>query len=205
MRDKIDEVKIGDFSKPFTPKPAAGPTAPANPAAERLATAEKQIEADERETAENLKPHERYEKRLQEVGVTQDEAAGIVDAILERGSWSEEISITSRRKARLRTRQYRDAERLTNYLEAVRPFFAETRNEITYKYCLAGSLEQYGDTRFKHPAPSASKDEHDKAFQVRLDFLEGLGDPALRILFAKLSKFDVKVATVTEEGAIENF
>jgi hypothetical protein len=206
MRDTIDEVKIGDFSKPLAPRPAAGgAAAPSSSTAERLDAAEKQLAAEAEQAAEDLKPHERYERRLKDVGVTRDEAARIVDAILERGYWSEEVPITSRRKVKLRTRQYRDGERLTNYLEATRPFFAETRNEITYKYCLAASLEQYGETKFKHLAPSASKDDHDQAFQIRLDFLGGLADPALRILFAKLSKFDVKVATVTEEGAIENF
>lgn len=200
-----DDVKIGDFSTPIAPRKTSDAALPASPKDTQLAGAEAAIDKEAAQVEQTLGPLEAYEKRLKEIGVTREDAASMVDTLLERGYWSEDVAITSRIKARFRTRQYRDVERLRNYIEVVRPQHPDYYNDILWKYQLAASIEMYKTTVFKHPSRNDSKDEVEKLFQARLTFVDEMGDPMFRMLGIKLAKFDEKVRNVFEEGAIEVF
>lgn len=196
-----DDVRIGDFSKPVMPPPAKKES----PSDKRLEAAEAAIDKEAEEVQQALTPLEAYEKRLKEIDVSRADAASMVDTLLEQGYWAEDVAITSRIKVRFRTRQYRDVERLRNYLEVLRPTDPNYYNDVLYKYQLAASLESYKGTSFKHASRKDTKEQAETAFSVRLDFVDNLSDPMFRLLSEKLRKFDEKVRVVFEEGAIENF
>jgi hypothetical protein len=202
-----DDVQIGNFSRPLVePPPAAAPPKPkAAPLDARYTEVEKKVADEVAKTEEALKPRASYEERLKSAGITATDAAQIVDSILERGYWEEEVVITPRKKARLRTRQAVDSERLNNVIETVRPTFVQTQQELTYKYLLAASISGYDTTTFEFPTSKNSREESDKFFEKRLRWVENLPEPLLRMLYDKLSRFDYKISTVTAEGAIENF
>lgn len=199
----MDETKIGDFRRPVAenlPKPTK-----ASPGEARLEGTESALQKEEAKAEEALKPRVSYETRLKEVGVTMDEAALIVDSILEQGFWEEEIRITSKKKAVFRSRQAHDAERINTVLETLRPSFIDTQREITYKFLLAASISKYDTTVFDFSTTKTTRDAREKLFTTRLDWVENLPDPLLRMLYNKLALFDAKISAVTAEGAIENF
>jgi hypothetical protein len=197
-----EEVRIGDFSKPVVPPKKS---AQASPTAEKLTEAEDILKKEADEAEKSLKPMASYEDRLKEIGVTREQAAFIVDEVLLKGCYSEEIHLTSRISVRFRTRLYRDTQRMQSYLEVSRPSYEAHYNEIIFKYSLASSLEKFGGDKFDHPNRKASGEEIEKSFQTRLTFVENLPDVTLRLLYTKLGKFDGKVRICLEEGAIENF
>lgn len=205
----IDDVKIGDFSKPVTPPkkaPAsAAQAAQPSPADARLEAQEAALDKEAEQAEKTLSPLQAYEKRLKEIGVTREQAAEMVDTLLTQGYWSEEVPVTQRLKVRLRTRKYRDTERLRNYIEVIQPKFPDYYNDILFKYSLAASIERFGKQVFSHPGKNESKEVVENAFQERLAFVDDMEEPMLRVLYGKLQKFDDKVRVVFEEGAIENF
>lgn len=198
----MDDAKIGNFERPVAanlPKPKPSPVE------QRFEGAESQLQKEETKAEEALKPRESYEQRLNAAGLTMDDAALIVDAILEKGFWEEDVRITTKKKATFRSRQAFDAERVNTVLEVLKPAFNTTMQEITYKYLLASSISRYDNMIFDFPTAKTNKDEREKLFEKRLNWVDGLPDPLLRLLYQKLSKFDMKIAAVTDEGAIENF
>lgn len=193
----MDDVRIGDFSKPVAP--AASPTKDA------LEAAEKRFDADTKKDEAALKPMASYEERIREVGVSREKASEIIDAVLLKGYYSEEISITSTIKARFRTRGARDTRRAQEMIERERVSFNQHYDELFSRYLLAASLEAFGGETLTHPPRGAKADTVEKMYADRLNFVENLSEPALRMLFLKLAKFDRMIATVLEEGSIENF
>ena len=207
----MDEVKIGDFSKPVTkavtaagaPKPAVDVSA--SPEADRFAAVETRLEAQAQETEEALHPKISYEELLKANGITKEEAAKIVDDVLFKGYYSEEISVSKRVKVSLRMRQARDTIRTMQHLEVAKPLYENHFNEVVATYSLAASLERLGRDAFDFPPKDASIEKVEEAFQNRLVYISGLPDPVLHLLFQKLGKFDDKVRVVLMEGTIENF
>lgn len=205
--DDFEEVAIGDFDRPVVPqkkKPMPAPAATGDTAAALDASAA-QLEAAAQEAEKELGPLERYEKALKTLNITREEAASIVDDILTKGYWSKEFQITPRHKVTFRSRLYSDTQRFHDYIEVVQPKNPSYYNEILFQYSLAASLERYGGKVFEHPKRDATEEQADESFKRRLDYVSKLGDPALRLLYAKLAKFDEIVRTVMEEGAAENF
>lgn len=208
----MDEMKIGDFSQPLVDPakakvtPVMSPPAPGEPPSEEnLSSTELRLTQEERETEAALKPKVDYEEMLKEAGIPLEEAAQIVDAVLFKGHYSEKIKLSSRVSVVLRTRQARDTSRAFTYLEVSKPLYEQHFNEIVSKYALAASLESLGTDTFVFPPQTASADEYEAAFQKRLNYVNNLPDPVLRLLFVKSYKFDEKVRVVLQEGAIENF
>jgi len=197
-----EEVRIGDFSRPVVPPKKA---AQSSPTADKLTEAETALKTEADETEKKIKPLETYEERLKEVGVTKEQAAFIVDEVLLKGCYSEEISLTSRVSVKFRTRLYRDTQRMQSYLEVSRPTYEAHYSEIVFKYSLAAALEKFGADVFKHPTKASTGDEIEKSFQTRLTYVENLPDITLRLLYTKLGRFDRKIRVCLEEGAIENF
>lgn len=203
-----DDARIGDFSRPVVdaPKGAKPLKGAASPTKEALEKLETQLDEEASKDEVMLKPMASYEEKLKEAGVSKDKAAEIIDAVLLKGFYAEDIKITSRVKVRLRTRNARDTKRAQEILEAQRFSIDAHYSETWSRLLLASSLEQFGDDKFVHP--SVRKEAYDvveKAFQERIAYVESLPDPALRVLFGKLWKFDNRVSIALEEGSIENF
>lgn len=194
----VDDARIGDFSQS-----PVGP--PRSPTKDALDSAEKRLDLESKEDEATLKPMLSYEDRLRAVGVTREQAADIIDAVLLKGHWSEVISITKRVQARFRTRGARDTRRAQELIEQQRLTYDRHYNELMSRYLLAASLEAFGEDKLEHAPRKAVADLVEKAYDSRLSYVEGLADPVLRILFNKLFEFDKKVAAVLEEGSIENF
>lgn len=199
MSADLNDVRIGDFSRPVVEPKAASPTKEAFEAMER------KLEEDTQKDEASLKPMQSYEEKLREVGVTRDKAAEIVDSVLLKGFYAEDVQITKAIYARFRTRNARDTKRAQEMIESQRLTYEIHYNELLSRYLLAASLESFGQDRLKHAGKGAKADDIEAAYRSRLAYVEDLSDPALRILFVKLSKFDNMIATVLKEGAIENF
>jgi len=196
-----DDVRIGDFSRSTVDLPKTE-----SPTKERLDKLDNQLEAEASKDEAALKPMASYEEKLKEAGLTKDKAAEIIDAVLLKGFYAEDIKVTSKIKVRLRTRNARDTKRAQEMLEAQRFTIDSHYTEMWSRVLLAASLEQFGEDKFVHP--SVRKDSFEiveKAFQDRIAYVESLPDPALRVLFGKLWKFDNRVSVALEEGSIENF
>jgi hypothetical protein len=200
-----DEVRIGDFSKPVVSRKPEE-KGPASPTRDALVSAESRLDEEATRDEASLKPMERYAKALQEEGIDKAKAAEIVDSVLLKGAWAEDVKITSRITIRLRTRNARDTKRIHEILEAQRFTIDAHYHEAWLRFQLAASLEKLGNDSFTHPDPrKAAPDVVEKAFQDRVAYVDALPDPVLRIAMNKLLKFDRKITVVLEEGAIENF
>ncbi len=203
-----DPVKIGDFSRPVVapPKNKTTPQTGESPTEEALKSVENQLDAEASKDEAALRPMASFEEKLKAAGLTREKAAEIVDAVLLKGFYSEPIKITSTVSARLRTRNARDVRRIQEMLEASRFTIDAHYSEAWGRLLLAASLEAFAKDKFEHPDPrKASAEQIEKAFMERVAYVDGLPDPALRVLLAKLWKFDNRVAVSIEEGSIENF
>jgi hypothetical protein len=198
----MEETRIGDFSQPLVQKAAATATGDTKV---RLEAAEQSLETEAQDAEAALKPLKSFEERLKDVSVTKEQAADIIDAVIMKGAWSETFKITSRISVRLRTRSARDTRRIQDYLEAQRPLFDAHYQEILGRMTLAASLEQLGPDKFSFPGKDAKNEDYEEAFQKRAQYVEGLADPVLRLLFMKLWTFDEKIRVVLSEGTVENF
>jgi hypothetical protein len=203
-----DDARIGDFSKPLAPppKPATATTAPTSPTKEKLESLEQQLESEASKDEAVLKPMVSFEEKLKAADLTREKAAAIIDAVMTKGYYTEPVKITSTLTALLRTRSARDIRRINEMLEAQRFTMDVHYNEAWSRLLLAASLEGFGKEKFAHPDPrKTAADVVEQAFQERVAYVDGLPDPALRILLKKLWKFDARVSVATEEGSIENF
>lgn len=196
-----DDVRIGDFSRPIVPAPDKAVTTK-----ESLEAAAAAIKVDVDKDEEALKPITSYEEKLKQVGLTRAKAAAIVDAILLNGHYAEEIKVTSTIAVKLRTRNARDIKRIQEILEAQRFTLDAHYSETWGRLLLAASLEAFAKDKFTHPNPRTTPVEDiEKAFMDRVNYVDGLPDPALRLLLQKLYKFDNRITAALEEGVIENF
>jgi hypothetical protein len=192
------DARIGDFSRPVVDAP------PASPTKEAFVSAEESLGADARREEAALKPMQSYEERLKEIGVSREKAAQIIDAVLLKGFYAEDVQITKRVKARFRTRSSRDTKRAQEVIEAQRLTYDTHYNELLSRLLLSASLESFGEDKLPHPR-KVSSDELEKAFQERVSYIDNMADPALRILMQRLVKFDRMISAILEEGSIENF
>jgi hypothetical protein len=200
-----DPARIGDFSRPPVDLPKK-PAAPASPTKDALEAAETRLDEETSKDEEALKPMASFEEKLKAAGLTREKAAEIVDAVLLKGHYSENIKITSTVGMRLRTRNARDVKRVQEMLEAQRFTIDAHYSEAWGRLLLAASLEAFGKDKFDHPNPrKEAYDVIEKAFQERVAYVDALPDPALRVALGKLWKFDNRVAVALEEGTIENF
>jgi hypothetical protein len=196
-----DDARIGDFSRPVVDPPKAG----TSPTKDALDHAEQKLEEAVQQDEATLKPMVSYEERLKEIGVTKVKAAEIIDAVLLKGYYAEDVAITKSIKARFRTRNSRDTKRAQEQIEAQRLTYEVHYSELLARLLLAASLERFADDVFTHLPRGSKHDAIEKAFFDRLSYVENLSDPAMRLLITKLTKFDRMISTVLEEGAIENF
>lgn len=197
----INDPRIGDFSQPLvTP-----PTQTRSPAEEQLKAAEKTFDEAAQKDEATLAPMLSYEKKLEALKITRAKAAEIIDAVLLKGYYAEDIPVTKTMSVRLRTRGARDTKRAQDMIENQRLSYDAHYGELMSRYLLAASLEKFGKDTFSHPPKGSKPEEIEDAYKTRLQYVEDLADPALRILIAKTIKFDQMISVVLEEGSIENF
>lgn len=205
----MDDLKIGDFARPVVPaRPAPGPAAgqPAPPAKIPVGPDEAALGAEAAAVEAELVPMRTYEDQLRDAGITREEAARIVDAIMEKGSWSESVQITKSVAARLRTRCSLDRTRAMGRVEAARPSYDAHYYDLMNKLLLAASLESFGAMKFAHPARDAKPEEVEAAFDARFRYLDAvIADPAYQLLLRAFLRFEDKIRLVTQEGVVENF
>lgn len=200
-----EDVRIGDFTKPVVPpKPAPAPTA-TGATKDALDAAEQNIAVEAKNVEEDLKPKASYEEKLRQLGITKEEAARIIDAVLVQGFYSEEIALTKSLRVRFRTRSARDTRRAQLFIERERPMYDQHYNELLWRQLLSASLEQIGSDKFEFPTRKDTPDQADKLFEIRFNYVDSMPDPTFRLLLKKLGVFDTKISTVLEEGAVENF
>lgn len=204
MPGKDDPLAIGDFSKPIVDRPPAG--APVSPTEAAFKNTEARLDGEARKDEEHLQPLQTYADRLKEAGIDLVKAAKIVDEVLLKGFYAEDVQITKTIKMRLRTRSARDTRRIQDILETEAPKFDHHYRETLTRLLLAASLERFGDDKLPHPDKKTTSEDIEKMFQERIAYIDNqVSDPALRIMFAKLFKFDQMITVALEEGAIENF
>jgi len=201
----MSRPKIGEFDVPSeTPNIVASKDSPGE-TVKRLDAAETRVKEQADAAERDLAPLERYTKLLRESGVSKEKAAEIVDSMLLKGYYEQDFQISPRIKARLRSRTYGDTVRLQSALEALRPVYPAHYDEIVYRYCLASSISSLGNQSFEFPDRKSSKERIEELFDVRLRYVESLGDQVVRILYEKLDKFDKTLQACLQEGAVENF
>jgi hypothetical protein len=199
-----DDVRIGDFTRPVVNAPNPASTG-SSPSKDALDQAEQKLETAARRDDAVLKPIASYEDRLREVDVSKEKASEIIDAVLLKGYYAEDVVITKTITARFRTRNARDTKRAQEQIEAQRLTYDIHYSEVLARLLLASSLERFASDAFTHHPRGAKYDAIEKAFSDRLTYVESLSDPAMRLLITKLSKFDRMISVVLEEGSIENF
>lgn len=207
--------RLGDFvppdrSKRPPRKDGDDADAPADAPKTQIPQSEEEEQATKRaklyeEMATGLTPIEDYKKYLKDMKISEAEAEEIVDNLFTRGYHSEKAQLTKRISATLRTREHADTLRLQTALEVQRPIYQHVMQEITARYNLAASLESFGDEAFAFPKSGADKEEIERLFDIRLQFVERMADPAFYRLSDLLARFDRKVSAVMREGVAENF
>lgn len=207
----MDDLKIGDFTKPVVPptKPASTKLAAGQPVPSAKILAgpdEVALGAEAAAVEAELVPMRTYEDLLKDAKITREEAARIVDAIMEQGFWAENVKITKSVSARLRTRNSRDRTRAMDRVETARPAYDAHYYDLMNKLLLAASLESFGAMKFAHPPRDAKPEEVEAAFETRFRYLDVvIADPAYQLLLRAFLKFEDKVRVVTQEGVVENF
>lgn len=205
----MDDLKIGDFTQPVVPTKPAPKLAPGQVAPQAkipVGPDEAALGAEAEAVEAELVPMRTYEDKLKDAGVTREEAAKIVDAIMTRGFWAEDVRITKSVSARLRTRGSMDRTRAINRVEAARPSYDAHYYDLMNKLLLAASLESFGAMKFAHPARDAKPEEVEAAFDARFTYLDAvIADPAYQLLLRAFLRFEDKVRVVTQEGVVENF
>lgn len=196
-----DDARIGDFTRPVVDPPKTG-TSPTKDALDR---AEQNLEESVQKDEATLKPMVSYEERLKEIGVTKHKAAEIIDAVLLKGFYAEDVQVTKSIKARFRTRNARDTRRAQEQIEAQRLTYDVHYSEMLARLLLASSLERFAEDQLVHMPRGTKSEDIEKAFFNRMSYVEALSDPAMRLLITKLAKFDRMIGVVLEEGSIENF
>lgn len=196
--------RIGEFGVPAE-TPTQKKEDKEGQTAKRLDAAEERVKRDADATERDLEPLEQYTKLLRDSGISKEKAAEVVDAMLLRGYYEEEYTVSTRIKARIRSRTYGDTVRLQAALEALRPVYPAHYDELVYRYCLASSISSLGAESFDFPKKNAKREEVESLFEKRLHFVENLPDQLVRFLFEKLDKFDKTLQACLQEGAVENF
>lgn len=203
---------IGEFSGPPSNKPRSAAVKEQSASLQQEEQQKKESEDKASNQAEKSKV-EMYHEGLKAAGVTIEMARTILDKVLFEGSYSEEFKIGGRLIVTLRTRMYKDSQRILRFLESESPTIPMHVSDLVARFNVAASLQSYGDSAFTFPIEGKSltskdmittKDVED-AFHQRLEFLMGLPTPVVNILINFTREFDEKITAVFAEGAPEDF
>lgn len=214
--EKTQAPLIGaNFSGPLhnaPRKPLQGKEAVQEEKAEDEEGQEEQVEEKIQEAVANAKsltPAEKaqkYRDDLEKAGIPLERARSILDAVIFKNVYVQDLTILGRLKVGIRTRVYDDLQRIMHALESEAPAFPVHTDDLIARYNVAASLAYYQDTQFEFPDPAtASVDDQTKAFQKRMKFLLALPTPVTMKLIEAVNKFDQDMSVVFAEGAPEDF
>ena len=157
-------------------------------------------------TAPEAPRAETWEDRVKASGLTTEQALEILDAMIEKGFYEKTIPLYGGRRALvLRTRDAYCRQRVANALDTLRTNDPRVHSQTTLRICLAGSLVQFGKKTLAFAPPDADLDAQEAAFNERLRYVDGLGDPFLDTLYATLSQFDRWTYAALSNGAPTGF
>jgi hypothetical protein len=186
------------------PQPEPKPEAEKS-AGEAAKEAEKKIPTTAEERAKL------YLEGLKAVEVTQEEARIMLDKVLFNDMYEETVELGRGVTAIVRTRTYTDTQRMLRIVEAENPTSPTHYNDILSRCNLAASLVEYRGQKMVQPALTenmtydARKEEIERAFHARLEFVMSLPTPVAARLMDCVAKFDSKVYAVFSEGAPSDF
>lgn len=166
-------------------------------------TDEKALEKEAERIKAELKllemaPEARYRARLEMEGIPLEDARKIIDTVVvQLGQYRERVSLLKTVTIELQTRKAKDQAMLANVVEVRQPRYNMTFDYIVQLQNVAASLVRYGSKEF----PRETK----KDMEDMIEWLEELPVPIFYLLVEKIRSFDNKIATVFQEGYLENF
>lgn len=193
---------IGSFrgvpdNKPRTTAPSVPPTFGAgSPPEPPRASETKEQSTTTPSVPKTLTPGEQYLARLDDAGITKQEAEGIYDAVLSKGYYEEYVRIRGN-KAVLRTRQYEDTLRVQTALELAGNRMPSSNDELIARYNLAASLYEWQGKPIRHNT--------DEDFDNAIRMIQKMPGPLVYMLTNALARFDAKLMVVFSEGCTEVF
>ena len=165
-----------------------------------------EMQRDVTETKESVEKAKTYEEILKENDISLSKATAIVDDLLTKGYYEEDIPVTSNSYVTLRTRAHSDYRRYLRALEVNSPRYADEQNEIQMRYFIAASLVNFKGQSFEHPEQKIGNESAvEAAFAARLQWIERQPERLITLIALKLHKFDRMIQVVISEGVIENF
>jgi hypothetical protein len=201
--------RIGSYSKPGGPSGTPSVTEvkkpQETPAKSLVDGAQEEMRRDVSEGKDAAARAKSYDEILSDNEISKNKASAIVDDLLTKGFYQEDIPLTSSVFLTLRTRTHADYRRYLRQLEIDSPRYIDEQHEIQMRYFVAASLVAYKGQEFAHPSHRATQAEIDELFKKRLDFVEGLPERVVALIASKLAKFDRVVQIVMSEGVVENF
>lgn len=193
--------EIGDFSRPTQQKTPTPATTSSTDEAEK-----QRLEAELSQAKDKESPAVRYQKALQEVGLTPEKAGAIIDDMISKGYHEAEFDvIPNRLKIRLRSRKLSDSTRVQRVLEEQRPVFESTTSVLVNEMLLAASIVQLGTVKYDHPAKDASNEQVEASFAERRTKILTVSDHIMSLCFEQRAKFDERLRVVCREGSVSNF
>jgi len=139
-------------------------------------------------------PQLTFEQKLEKYGLSNDEAAAIVDSLLAGMPYKHTYKITSKYSVTFKTRTMDDQGKVTAAIERLAPQFPTTIGTLISKYNLAASIVSFRGIDYEK-----------KSWEEREKWVLGLPEAVMTLLTRKLARFDEMVLDLLDEGAVENF
>ena len=150
-------------------------------------------------------PQEQWKEELELDGVTPEDAAKILDAVITNGMYEETYRM-GKLIVKMRTRNTSDADRV---IEAIQDFKPETNGTLSHliaRMNLAASISTFGEKEFNFTTPNdGNRDQLEVEFTERYNFLSNIPSQLFFSLTQVLEKFDRRVQLACDPRAIENF
>ena len=150
-------------------------------------------------------PQEQWKEELELDGVTPEDAAKILDAVITNGMYEETYRM-GKLIVKMRTRNTSDADRV---IEAIQDFKPETNGTLSHliaRMNLAASISTFGEKEFNFTTPNdGNRDQLEVEFTDRYNFLSNIPSQLFFSLTQVLEKFDRRVQLACDPRAIENF
>ncbi len=136
----------------------------------------------------------RYEKILENAGLSRQAALAIIDAVFLQGHrYTERFQIYSRLSVTFRTRLVEDGDRINIAIEKAKAHHGLALAFEHWRTSLACSIVRYGNLEF------------DDDFDKRVEWVSSLSEPVYSVLTGKLQEFDRKVEVIFSDGFLSNF
>lgn len=148
---------------------------------------------------------EEWEIELKQFGMSREEAASILDAIITTGFY-EETYRYGKTVFKLRTRTASDSDRLIEMIQEFDPKSSGVLAHLIARINLASSLQAYGDSTFSFTDPTDNnRAVLDSEFRERYNFISKIPQATFFSLSQVLERFDKRVTLASDPRSLENF